>query len=112
MKYPGYTIPAIFIAFDILTGIIRAVYEGKLASKSMRKGLFNKMGEVLTLSLAKLLEYTSVNFDLGFSIPLYNGTVIYVIVMELLSIVENISALNPDMRDYLSKFMKRSDWKE
>lgn len=112
MKYGQYVIPSLFILFDIVSGILKAAYEGNLASSLMRKGLFNKLGEILALMLGELLEYASMQYQLGFSIPLYTPIAAYIILMETLSILENISAMNPAMGKFLSKFMKAHEWEE
>lgn len=112
MKYAQYLIPALFIMFDIISGILKAVYEGNLSSKSMRKGLFNKVGEILALAFSKLLEFASAYYELDFDIPLFGAVVAYIVTMETLSIIENISALNPSMKQFLSRFMKHSEWRE
>ena len=112
MNYKQYIIPAMFILFDIISGVLKATYEGNLASTIMRKGLFNKLGEILALILGKLVEYASVQYQLGFSIPLYTAIAAYLILMETLSILENISAMNPAMGKFLSKFMKTREWEE
>lgn len=112
MNYKQYIIPAMFILFDIISGVLKAAYEGNLASTLMRKGLFNKLGEILALMLGKLVEYASLQYQLGFSIPLYTAIAAYLILMETLSILENISAMNPTMGKFLSKFMKAHEWEE
>lgn len=112
MNYKQYIIPAMFILLDIISGILKAAYEGNLASTLMRKGLFNKLGEILSLILGKLAEYASAQYQLGFSIPLYTAIAAYIILMETLSILENISAMNPTMGKFLSKFMKAHEWEE
>ena len=58
------------VLLNIISGILKAAYEGNLASSIMRKGLFNKLGEILALILGKLVEYASMQYQLGFSIPL------------------------------------------
>lgn len=106
MNYTQYIIPAMFILFDVISGILKAAYEGNMSSHAMREGLFNKLGEILALMLGKLVEYASLQYQLGFSIPLYTAIAAYLILMETLSILENISAMNPAMGQFLSKFMK------
>lgn len=112
MDYAQYVIPGLFVTFDIISGVIRAGYEGTLCSKAMRKGLFNKTGEIMALTLAKLLEYASLEYNLGINLPVYGAVVTYLIIMETLSIIENISALNENIGAFFSKFLKSSDWRE
>ena len=112
MNCSQYIIPAMFILFDVISGILKAAYEGNVSSYAMRKGMFNKLGEILALMLGKLVEYASLQYQLGFSIPLYTAIAAYLILMETLSILENISAMNPAMGQFLSKFMKERKWEE
>lgn len=112
MNYSQYAIPALFILFDVISGVMKAAYERNMSSSAMRKGLFNKLGEILALMLGKLVEYASLQYQLGFSIPLYTAIAAYLILMETLSILENISAMNPTMGQFLSKFMNVRKWEE
>lgn len=112
MTYMQYIIPAMFILFDVVSGVLKAAFEGNMSSSAMRKGLFNKLGEILALMLGKLVEYVSLQYQLGFSIPLYTAIAAYLILMETLSILENISAMNPAMGEFLSNFMKEHKWEE
>lgn len=53
----------IFIAFDVLTGWLKAFSTGTTNSSIMREGLFHKIGELLAMALvmfASILYPTSV----------------------------------------------------
>ena len=61
-----------FILFDIITGVIKAIYNEGLNSTILREGLFHKLSEALALVGAFLLEYAVGYINLGISIPLLN----------------------------------------
>lgn len=95
----------VFILFDILTGVIKAVKNGELSSKVARQGLFNKTGFVLVIVFGCLCEYSSSLVDFGFEVPLILPTCIYIVMLEVLSIIENLCDISPDLAKYLGKFI-------
>ena len=99
-----------FILFDIVSGIIKALYKEGLNSTILREGLFHKLSEIIALCGAWLLEYATTYMDLGFDVPLLNGVAIYIDIMELISIIENLCEVNPALnklfKPYLEKLKK------
>ena len=76
--------PLIFSLCDVLTGFIQAIINNEVQSKVMREGLLHK-------SLIIIIVFLSFVASLTFNISLISKTVcIYVIVMETMSIVENL----------------------
>ena len=76
--------PLIFSLCDVLTGFIQAIINNEVLSKVMREGLLHK-------SLIIIIVFLSFVASLTFNISLISKTVcIYVIVMETMSIVENL----------------------
>ena len=63
----------------------------------MRKGLYHKFGSIMLVVLAYLIDYAQRYVDLGFQVPIAAGVCVYIILMELGSIVENIGKINPDL---------------
>lgn len=90
----------VLILFDVLTGITAAVKNKELCSTSMREGLYNKIGEVLLLVLAAvcscLMEAEPIS-SLGVPANVMDAVGVYIAGMELLSIVENICKIAPDL---------------
>lgn len=86
-----------FIVFDFLSGIILALKKGRFISKKMRKGLYNKSGELLLLALAYMVSFAMKYFDIGYSNSFYIIVSTYIIAMEISSIVENIGQINPKL---------------
>lgn len=102
-----------FICLDIITGLLKAVYEKNLESECIRKGLIHKLGEIIAVAVAFLIEYSqtlilSINFD----IPIVKGVCIYIILMEILSVLENICVINPQLRKVFSPYLKKLREKE
>lgn len=102
-----------FILFDVLTGIIKALYFHELNSTNLRKGLYHKLSEIIAVGCSGLVQYGMQYVDIGFNIPLLNIVPGYICVMELISILENIGEVNPKLtkliNHYLEKLKGRSD---
>ena len=96
-----------FILFDLITGIIKALYNEGLNSTYLRKGLYHKLSEVIAVVGSGLLEYGIQYVELGFDIPVLKVVAIYICSMELVSVLENLAEVNPSLaklfRPYLEK---------
>ena len=81
-------VPSILMVLDILTGVIHAWATGHLKSYKMREGLNHKSGELCVLLVGEVLSY-------GMQLPIVfmMGISIYVIFMELVSIMENLDKM-------------------
>lgn len=87
----------VFNALDLVTGIITAVKNKDIQSSKLRDGLFKKVGFVLCYFVAWLIDTQGelIGFQLGTNIlPII---ILYVCTTELVSILENISKINPDI---------------
>lgn len=100
---------------DFATGLIKGYITGQLNSTKMRRGGLNKICELIVMATACGLE-VGIN-QLGQyyeSQVLANitGTVAaiivfgYIVIMELISILENYAEINPDAA-WISKILKR-----
>ena len=77
--------PLIFSLCDVLTGFIQAIINNEVQSKVMREGLLHK-------SLIIIIVFLSFVASLTFDISFISKTVcVYVILMETMSIIENLS---------------------
>lgn len=84
-RYWVILLPLILIGADIVTGWIQASVNGTWDSTKMRKGLYRKTGELLTIVVAYAIqEAVTLSIDITACISAY------VIIMELLSIIENL----------------------
>lgn len=102
-----------FICLDIITGLLKAVYKKDLESECIRKGLIHKIGEILAVAVAFLIEYSqTVILSINFDIPIVKGVCIYIILMEILSVLENICVISPQLRKVFSPYLKKLREKE
>lgn len=87
-----------FILLDIVSGIAQAVANHNVSSEKLREGAFHKMAFVLIICLAYLIDYGVAYIDLGFDFPIVVPTCAYIILTEVVSIVENVVRLNPSLK--------------
>ena len=102
-----------FIVFDVVTGLIKAGYNGNYNSAIMRQGGFHKSMEVMAMAVAYFVEYAIVYINIGLDVPAVPAVTVYICIMELISILENICAVNPQMcalfKPYLDKLKGGND---
>ena len=94
---------AVFIAADILSGLLKALYNKSFKSGVMRNGLFHKAGEILVLSLLYLVEIESAAMGLDAGLPLFKTGCGYVVLMEIGSIIENLKVFTPGIDNIIRK---------
>lgn len=88
------------IVMDIVCGVIGAAKNHVLDSSVMREGMYNKVGEILLVIVALMCHYwlEQPPFDvLGIPAEVTSLVGVYLVGMELLSIIENICKINPDL---------------
>lgn len=89
---------AVLMGFDVLSGVISAFVRSDFQSSKMREGLGHKAMLVLVIALAVLVQgFSSHIGDLGFSVPLIVPACVYIALMEIGSVLENVSAAYPDL---------------
>lgn len=91
----------IFISFDILFGLLQALTNQSFKSSVMRQGLFHKLGEILCYLFGVVCDVTLPLVDILVPFSLAGAITIYVVVMEIGSILENLSKVSPVMAKYL-----------
>ncbi|MDE5564223.1 MAG: phage holin family protein [Oscillospiraceae bacterium] len=92
-------------ASDFLTGLMKAYVQGDLSSKVMRRGGINKLGELTVMLTACGLEigirvlgqyYHSATLAAVAGTAAAGLVFLYIVSMELVSLLENYSEINPD----------------
>lgn len=91
----------VFIAFDILFGLLQAVTNQSFQSLVMRKGLFHKLGELLCYCFGVVCDTALPLVEISLPFSLATAITIYIVVMEIGSILENVSKLSPELAKYL-----------
>lgn len=107
-----YIVTLCFILFDIVTGIIKALYNKKLNSTALRKGLFHKLAEVIAVFGTGLLEYGAQYVNIGIDIPLLAVVSAYICIMELISCMENLAEVNPVLGKLFKPYLEKLKQKE
>lgn len=102
-----YIICLSFIIFDVVTGLLKAAKKKKINSTILRKGLFNKASEMLTIIGAGLLEFVTTYIGFEKQIPLLGVTASYICLMELTSIIENLCEINPHLKDFFKPYLEK-----
>lgn len=99
-----------FISTDYLTGVIKAIIQGELNSKRMREGLGHKLTYLLLTLVAWFIDTLNAHLTLGFPINVFNCTVSGICLIELTSIIENITAINPELENapFMSVFAQNN----
>lgn len=88
----------VFNGLDLITGIVGAIRNGdKIKSSKLRDGLFKKTGFIFCYTLAIVINYAGTFLTLPFGVDLVPVICTYAIVTEVVSIIENISKINPDI---------------
>lgn len=82
------------IVIDFITGILKAFMTKSFNSSIMREGLINKAILVILIGTSVLLDYCQSFANLGVTIPLTFSTCVYIIMMELGSMIENVGKIN------------------
>lgn len=88
----------VMIALDIVLGVAKAIATKSLSSSKMRIGLWHKAAYLGIWAVAWIFNFAVGYADIGFNVPAFDAVSIYVIAMEGLSCVENIAAINPDLK--------------
>lgn len=90
--------PLIFMGVDILTGYVQAVINKNPDSKIMRQGLLHKSLLLIVIMIGYVVDYA---FGLN---CIAKVIAMYICVMELTSILENLKRAGLDLKG-LNKFL-------
>ena len=95
--------PFIPICIDFITGLINSWAKKEFQSSKMRTGLSKKVGEISILVLGEV-------FTAALSLPSYfiQGIAIYIILMELMSIFENIDKMGVPVPKFVKKVINNT----
>lgn len=101
----------VFIIMDYVTGVINAAMHGKLSSTKMREGLGNKFAYLCVFFIAWFIDFEMEHIDIGFHSALTPLVTVGIVLIELSSIIENISKINPELRNapFMSIFSQNNN---
>lgn len=88
-----------FTTTDYVTGVAKAIMQGDLSSKKMREGLGHKFAYLILVLVAWFIDEVGLHVDLGLPVSVFVCTVGGICLIELTSILENITEINPELAD-------------
>ena len=94
--YYSIIIALVFNALDLVTGIVASVKNKEVKSSKLRDGLFKKVGFMFCYFIGWLVDTQGyrVGFNITNVLPII---ILYACTTELVSIIENICKINPDI---------------
>ncbi len=108
----GFVVVIVFIVLDVVTGVMKACIKEGFNSTTIRQGLYHKGAEIAAGVLAYLLDYAALTYKLNISIKIFNLYVPYIILMETVSIIENISIISPRTAAFFAPILQKIKNKE
>lgn len=96
-------LPMILMGIDIATGFINAWIRREISSSKLRSGLGKKVGEVSVLVIGELFTYT-----LRLPKDTMKFFTAYIILMEIISIIENLDKLGVPMPGRVKKVVNNA----
>lgn len=94
----GLVTPILLMTVDIVTGTVYAWSSKTFQSKRMRSGLSKKVGEISILVIGEVLS-----FSLGLPRYIMSGISAYIILMELMSVMENADKMGAPIPKSIKK---------
>jgi toxin secretion/phage lysis holin len=82
---------------DYITGVVNAIMHSELSSEKMRQGLGHKFSYLAIICMALLVEYGSDYINLGIEVPLFMPVCTGICLIEITSITENCTKINPEL---------------
>ena len=95
MSFCPILVVLVFIVLDIVTGLAKAFATSGFDSSIMRQGFFHKLGEIFAITLAMIADIGLPEIGVPIEAKLSSLCCVYLVLMEIGSIVENIGAINP-----------------
>lgn len=95
-----------FIAADVVTGLTSAWLTHTISSTKMRAGIQHKAGEVLGMAAMVGIDYSLPLIEVPLPFSFTKVLAAYLVVMETISIFENVIELNPDISGPLGKLLE------
>lgn len=105
-RYAFFIGALIFVAFDTISGLIKAFATNTFSSTKVKTGIFHKAALILIMVMSVVIDILSGFIpSMPFTVPLTQGCCLLIIGMECMSVLENVCAINPALKD--SALIKR-----
>lgn len=100
-----FVVPLVLMALDFATGFLNAAVKHEIKSSVMRTGLAKKAGEVVILVIGELIVYATV---IPVKAQIMNFLSVYISLMELISILENLDLLGVPLPRWIVKLLHQT----
>lgn len=103
----------VFMVFDYVTGMYKALESGELSSRIGIEGIFKKLFYGVLVVVAMGVDYLiysgllAVNVNLSYNVYFGILVTIWLIINEMISILENLSSIGVPMPSFLIKIVKK-----
>lgn len=105
-RYAFFIGALIFVAFDTISGLIKGFATNTFSSTKVKTGIFHKAALILIMVMSVVIDILSGFIpSMPFTVPLTQGCCLLIIGMECMSVLENVCAINPALKD--SALIKR-----
>lgn len=96
----GIALACMMMASDMVAGFIAAAINKELSSSKMRNGLLHKVLMLILIFACLAIEIgISHTVALPYDVPTCEVVCGYIVIMELISVLENIAKGYPEIRD-------------
>ena len=105
-SYRVLILPFSLMVIDFLTGVFNAWATGHLKSYRMREGLNKKFAEISIIVVSLIFTWVLM-------IPKYivYGFAVYVVIMELISICENLDKMGVPIPKFIKNALRNAEYK-
>lgn len=99
-----------FMLADIVSGFIKAWHDNDLQSRALRNGLFHKAAFLGLIGVAQLTELAADKIpEIELNLPITSAICAYIVLTEIVSVLENLRDINPDIGGALNRFPAHPD---
>lgn len=96
----GIALACVMMIADVVVGFIVAIINEELSSTKMRKGLLHKALMLILIFVCLAIEIgISHTVALPYDVPTCEVVCGYIVIMELISVLENIANGYPELKD-------------
>lgn len=90
---------------DIISGVLKAWHAHDMQSKALRNGLYHKAAFLGVIGLAQLTELAADKMpEIELNVPITGAICAYIVFTELVSVLENLRDINPDIGGIMNRF--------
>lgn len=97
-EFVFYLVPLIFMLCDIVSGLAKAYVQKNVISHKMRSGIIKKCGEMMIIVLTAVVVYS-----VQWSHQIIAIVSVYMILMEIISIMENLDEIGVPIPKWIEK---------